>query len=221
MDGHLALLALQVHLQVWPWSRAGTAPVLLLPMYGVVVLPCLAPLPPRLHTPAYRLFCGPFLFFKYDSKFVYIYKRGPTHFDNDDDTMDGERLTPYLRRRCLALRVMDRVALEAIIRESLTPSQRTEDKAVLRLECLAEAMCAINGIEVRQRTRKMEYVKARTIFAFVARQEGFSQTTIGDFLGINHSTIHYLEAKMGDAFKVPESWRDYIELYNQFTSAIL
>lgn len=135
--------------------------------------------------------------------------------------MDGERLTPYLRRRCLALRLADRVALEGIIRESLTPSLRTEDKTLARLEVLSETMCAIGGLEVRQRTRKADYVRARTIFAFVARQEGISQNTIGNFLGIDHSTIHYLEVKMADVFKTPTAWGDYIELYNQFTSAIL
>lgn len=43
--------------------------------------------------------------------------------------MDCERLTPYLRRRCLALKVSDRVALVMIMTESLTPSLRTEDQA--------------------------------------------------------------------------------------------
>lgn len=114
----------------------------------------------------------------------------------------------------------DRVALAEIMRQSIV-SHIAEDERLERLETMAQAMADISGLDVKERTRKAEYIRARTIFAFVARQEGYSQTCIGAFLGINHSTIHHLEKRMESAFDLPEMWQDHIVLYNQFTSAIL
>lgn len=135
--------------------------------------------------------------------------------------MDCERLTPYLRRRCLALKASDRAALVRIMTESLTPSLRTEDQVKARLAQMGETMAALTGLEITRRCRRTEYMRARTIFAFTARQEGFTQESIGEYLGLDHSTIHNMEKRMGDAFDVPTCWPDYIELYNLFTTAIL
>ena len=132
--------------------------------------------------------------------------------------MDNKRLTPYLRRRCLALRAADRVALLSILRESLTASPRTETE---RLDSMAAAMASLTGLDIRRRVRQAEYVRARTIFAFTARQEGFAQLHIARFLGVNHATIHYMEKRMVDVFSLPEVYADYINLYNQFTNEIL
>lgn len=135
--------------------------------------------------------------------------------------MDNERLTPYLRRRCLDLKVEDRVALVRIMTESLTQSVRTENQVNERLAQMGRTMAALTGLEITRRCRKAEYMRARTIFAFAARQEGITQQNIGDYLGLNHSTIHNMEKKMCDVFDVPACWPDYIELYNLFTTAIL
>lgn len=135
--------------------------------------------------------------------------------------MDNERLTPYLRRRCLDLKVEDRVALVRIMTESLTQSVRTENQVNERLAQMGRTMAALTGLEITHRCRRTEYMRARTIFAFTARQEGITQQNIGDYLGLNHSTIHNMEKKMCDVFDVPSCWPDYIELYNLFTTAIL
>ena len=133
--------------------------------------------------------------------------------------MDNERLTPYLRRRCLALRPEDRVALISVLRESLTESPRTKQEE--RLEVMAAALDALTGLDVRRRSRRPEYVRARTIFSFAARQEGFSQMAVARFIHQDHATIHYNEERMAFALENPAAFDDYIELYNLFTSAIL
>lgn len=135
--------------------------------------------------------------------------------------MDNARLTPYLRRRCLELPVSDRVALVGIMTESLTPSIRTEDQVERRLLQMRNTMQVLTGLDVTLRSRKSEYMRCRTIFAFTCRQEGLTQESIGKFLGLDHSTIHHLERRMADVFEVPSCWKDYIELYNLFTNAIL
>lgn len=135
--------------------------------------------------------------------------------------MDSERLTPYLRRRCLALRIEDRVALLGALRESLTGSARTEADKATRLEHMVEVMEQLTGLELRRRTRMPDYVRARTVFAFTARQEGFSQKVTGAFLGQDHSTVVASEKRMRSAFAVPAMYADYINLYNDFTNAIL
>lgn len=132
--------------------------------------------------------------------------------------MDNERLTPYLRRRCLALNVEDRVALLRSLQESLTDSARTDTD---RLDRLGEAMEGLTGFDVRTRTRLAEYVRARVVYAFTARMEGFSQMAVAKWLGLDHSTVHHLERRMNDALSMPSAFKDYVGLYNQFTSVIL
>lgn len=133
--------------------------------------------------------------------------------------MDVERLTPYLRRRVMRLPVEERVVLHREILASLESPELVQTDA--RLSRLAEVMEAVSGCDVKEKTRQAEFIRARVVFIFVARAEGFSQCAIGAFLGLDHSTVHYLERKMRDALAMPAAFQDYIALYNQFTTAIL
>lgn len=128
------------------------------------------------------------------------------------------RLTEYLRRRVLALPVEDRVALLTDIGGSIAVRTPRREK---RLTELRDAMLSISGIDVRDPRRFADHVRARAVFCFVARMEGFSLQAIGDELGMDHSSAHYLAKRMGDAFDAPSSWSDYIDLYNQFTNQTL
>lgn len=130
--------------------------------------------------------------------------------------MDKQRLTPELRRQVLRLPAGDRVALMGALRESLLPENR-----VGRLDAMGEAMTALTGLEIRHASRRPDYVRARTIFAFAARQEDFSQLAVAKWLGLDHSSVHYLERRMADALEYPAVFADYIALYNKFTSVIL
>lgn len=127
------------------------------------------------------------------------------------------RLTPYLRRRILALSVADRVALMADIGGSIFVRNQREG----RLAELRDAMLAITGIDVRDPRRFADHVRARSVFCFVARMEGFGLQAIGDELGMDHSSAHYLAKRMTDALERPSLWSDYINLYNQFTNQTL
>ncbi len=133
--------------------------------------------------------------------------------------MDVERLTPYLRRRVMHLSVEDRIILH---REILTSIEHPDFvQTDVRLKRLADIMQVVSGCDVKNKTRQADTIRARVIFVFVSRAEGFSQCAIGAFLGLDHSTISYMEKKMRDALDMPVAYQDYIALYNQFTNAIL
>lgn len=119
----------------------------------------------------------------------------------------------------MRLPVEERVVLHREIIQSLENPEAVQTDA--RLLRLAEVMQSVAGLDVRQRTRQSDFIRARVVFIFVARAEGFSQCTIGHFLDLNHSTVCYMEKRMRDALSVPVAFQDYIALYNQFTTAIL
>lgn len=128
--------------------------------------------------------------------------------------MDEGRLTPYLRRRVLALTPGDRATLMREIGESLgDPSYRN---TAARFGRMAELMGTITGVDVRRRTRRSDVVRARSVLAFVAVTEGFSQIAVSRYLGFDHSTISVMVKKMGDAMNYPAMYQDYISLYNEY-----
>lgn len=119
----------------------------------------------------------------------------------------------------MRLTTADRVVLARDIQASLTAPDGVQTEA--RLRHLAGVMKAVSGCDVMERSRRADIVRARVVFIFVARAEGFSQCTIGEFLSMNHSSVSFMESKMADALSLPVAYQDYIGLYNQFTNAIL
>lgn len=119
----------------------------------------------------------------------------------------------------MRLPVEERVVLHREILQSLEAPELVQTD--VRLKRLAEVMQSVAGLDVRERRRQSDLVRARVVFVFVARAEGFSQCTIGRFLDLNHSTVCYMEKRMRDALSMPVAFQDYIALYNQFTTAIL
>lgn len=119
----------------------------------------------------------------------------------------------------MRLPVEERVVLHREILQSLESPELVQTD--VRLNRLAEVMQSVAGLDVRERTRRSDFIRARVVFVFVARAEGFSQCAIGRFLDLNHSTVCYMEKRMRDALALPVAFQDYIALYNQFTTAIL
>ena len=119
----------------------------------------------------------------------------------------------------MRLPVYERVVLHREILKSLESPERVQTD--VRLNRLAEVMQSVSGLDVRERSRKPDIVRARVVFVFVARAEGFTQSAIGNFLKLDHSTVCCIEKRMRDALSLPAAYRDYIDLYNKFTTAIL
>lgn len=133
--------------------------------------------------------------------------------------MDAEQLTPYLRRRVMRLSVADRTVLAGEIAQSLQSPEVTS--AEQRIRALATVLNGLTGKDVLEKTRRAEIVEARMVLCYVCRMEGFSQHAIGEVLGLDHSTIHYLEKKMLVAFEYPRQYEGAVTLYNKLTNAIL
>lgn len=130
-----------------------------------------------------------------------------------------DRLTPRLRRRVLALPLGDRLALQKDLARSLQES--TECQGFCRMETLRGKMQEVSGVDIHERTRLHNYVEARVVFAAVCRLEGFSQVEIAQYLGRDHSTICHGEKIFSNALAYPKTYPSLIELYNNFTNAIL
>ena len=119
----------------------------------------------------------------------------------------------------MRLPVYERVVLHREILKSLESPELVQTD--VRLNRLAEMMQSVSGLDVRVHSRKTDIVRARVVFVFVARAEGFTQCAIGNFLNLDHSTVCCIEKKMRDALSLPAAYRDYIDLYNKFTKEIL
>lgn len=131
----------------------------------------------------------------------------------------AERLTPYLRRRVLDLPIADRLALLAelhtSVRQTESPRQDT------RLDFLADKMREVSGVDVRSRMdRTAAATWPRYLFIFIARREGYSQTTIGRAIGRDHSTICLAEKRVNEAFAMPGLYKKEINLYNKFVESL-
>lgn len=132
--------------------------------------------------------------------------------------MEVARLTARLRRTVLSLPPQERLSLQEDILASLSPDRRV---GTARMEDLREAMRRVSGTDVLEVTRLRINVEARTVFAYVARVEGFSQCDVARFLQKNHSTIWNMEKTMASAFAHPQSYPTLITLYNEYVNAIV
>ena len=128
----------------------------------------------------------------------------------------AERLTPYLLRRAIQLPLADKTALighlQASINAPVSPAER--------MAYLCRKMEAVSGVMVTHPSRTRDIVMARNIFAFVARREGYSQQTIGKFLGRDHSTVAFAEKRMREVFTYPSIYKDEIKLYNKSVESL-
>ena len=128
----------------------------------------------------------------------------------------AERLTPYLLRRVRSLPLADKAALMGELRVAVGEPVKAEE----RMRHLAEKMQEVAGVDVREDSSRREIVTARTLFMFVARREGFTQETVGNFVGRDHATVWMAEKRMADIFAYPRMYRNEIMLYNKYIESL-
>lgn len=129
----------------------------------------------------------------------------------------AKRLTPQLLRSVLTLPMADRAVLLAELKTSIASPERNAE----RLDYLADKMLEVSGIDVRTAHRnEATSVWCRSIFAFVARREGFLQREIGEVLHRDHSSISCAEKRVSEAFEVPAAYNREIKLYNKYIEAL-
>ena len=128
----------------------------------------------------------------------------------------AERLTPYLLRRVRNLPLADKAALMGELRVAVGEPVKAEE----RLRHLAEKINEVSGLDVREDSSRRDIVIARTLFMFVARREGFTQETVGNFVGRDHATVWMAEKRMEDIFAYPRLYKNEITLYNKYIESL-
>lgn len=126
-----------------------------------------------------------------------------------------------LRDRCLALPYLDRVSLceelrSSIERETETGTQTKTNRGQELLGMMEEIM----GEPIPLKSRKADYVWARTMVAYQLTREGITTTEAGRMLGKDHSTITFLKEKMEAALTYSYAYKDVVDIWKQFQKRI-
>ena len=116
---------------------------------------------------------------------------------------------------CLQLHLEDRTQLCNILQDSTT-RERTERPALLK-RMMAEVL-GVDDIPVK--SRRAEFVWARSILAYQLVKEGMTASEAGRFLGKDHSTIIYMRRRVEDALMYPKQYTDVIYIWKQFQKKI-
>lgn len=120
-----------------------------------------------------------------------------------------------LKRAIRRLPLENQAELRAFIDDILTPQPSPD----IRLGWLRDKMALCTGIDVCQKSNLPAPVRARTVFCYVCRQEGFSLKEIARFLHKDHTTVFMCEKRMREAFITP-GYADYLTLHKKFTKKL-
>lgn len=120
-----------------------------------------------------------------------------------------------LEEMCLQLPIEDRTKLCNTLQESIT-RERKERPAIL-YRMMAEVL-GVDDIPVK--SRRAEFVWARSILAYQLVKEGMTASEAGRFLGKDHSTIIYMRRRVEDALMYPKQYTDVIYIWKQFQNMI-
>ena len=115
----------------------------------------------------------------------------------------------------LQLPMEERVELCNHLQESIT-RERKERPAFLK-RMIAEVL-GVDDIPVK--SRRAEFVWARSILAYQLVKEGMTASEAGRFLGKDHSTIIYMRRRVEDALMYPKQYTDVIYIWKQFQKRI-
>ena len=120
-----------------------------------------------------------------------------------------------IEEMCLQLPIEDRTELCNILQDSIT-RERKERPALLK-RMMAEVL-GVDDIPVK--SRRAEFVWARSILAYQLVKEWMTAPEAGRFLGNDHSTIIYMRRRVEDALMYPKQYTDVIYIWKQFQKKI-
>ena len=127
-------------------------------------------------------------------------------------------LTDELKDAVLALPIEERMELVGLLNRSIF-----SEKYDTQLEIMDRGASVIQdlfGINVKARNRLADVVDARTMFCYNMRQRGMYYRVIGDYLGLDHSTVMYYCGRMSDAFELPKVYQSLIRKYEKFNDSL-
>ena len=86
---------------------------------------------------------------------------------------------------------------------------------------LKRMMAEVLGVDdIPVKSRRAEFVWARSILAYQLVKEGMTASEAGRFLGKDHSTIIYMRRRVEDALMYPKQYTDVIYIWKQFQKKI-
>ena len=120
-----------------------------------------------------------------------------------------------IEEMCLQLPIKDRTQLCNILQESIA-RERKERPAFLK-----RMMAEVLGVDdIPAKSRRAEFVWARSILAYQLVKEGMTASDAGRFLGKDHATIIYMRRRVEDALMYPKQYTDVIYIWKQFLKKI-
>lgn len=144
----------------------------------------------------------------------YIYPRND-NLGNNEDRRDVAEVDGIVAQ-ALALPLEERKALYAALRGSILP-KKVETQTDY-LDALCRDVEQISGVQLRDRHRQRGVVEARSAFVYYARdRRGIHLQALGDFLGFNHSTIHYYWKLARIAVSYPRQYEQFTKIYKNLT----
>lgn len=81
-------------------------------------------------------------------------------------------------------------------------------------------MCEIVGGDILDRSRKWDLVWGRNIVAYRLVKNGFSLSKVGEYLGMDHSTILHCKRQVERMLKAPCMYRMETEIWEMFNKKI-
>ena len=125
-----------------------------------------------------------------------------------------------IEEMCLQLPMEERVELCNHLQESIN-RERKMGIPVERSAFLYRMMAEVLGVDdIPVKSRRAEFVWARSILAYQLVKEGMTASEAGRFLGKDHSTIIYMRRRVEDALMYPKQYTDVIYIWKQFQKRI-
>lgn len=125
-----------------------------------------------------------------------------------------------IEEMCLQLPMEERVELCNHLQDSIT-RERKMGIPLGRPAFLKRLMAEVLGVDdIPVKSRRAEFVWARSILAYQLVKEGMTASEAGRFLGKDHSTIIYMRRRVEDALMYPKQYTDVIYIWKQFQKRI-
>ena len=114
----------------------------------------------------------------------------------------AERLTEYMRRRCLALNADDRAELAGMLLQSLEGESRIDKAGTLA--AIRQAVLDTYGVDILKRGRSQPGADCKMVAAALALHLlPISQSEVARWMGVKPCTVNYYNRQVREALDMP------------------
>ena len=114
----------------------------------------------------------------------------------------AERLTEYMRRRCLALNANDRADLAGMLLQSLEGESRIDKDGTLA--AIRQAVLDAYGVDILKRGRSQPGADCKMVAAALALHLlPISQSEVARWMGVKPCTVNYYNRQVREALDMP------------------